>query len=128
VRHLRRPNRPSRRAGHLQPKVTEDTQDLHQRLHDEAHEAGFDLTSILTFVLDRARSRDDGRGLVGRSDEEIIDHLVGPQGLTAKASGFGRRDVIASIGGMLIADSPDGQAAADRIADRFFIDHRCCGC
>jgi conjugative relaxase-like TrwC/TraI family protein len=110
-----------------QPKVIEDTQDLRQRLCDEAHGAGFDLDSILTFTLDCARHRDDGRGLVGPSDEDIVDHLVGPEGLTEKASGFGRRDVLASVGALLVADSPDGQAAADRIdriAERFFTDHR----
>jgi ATP-dependent exoDNAse (exonuclease V) alpha subunit len=56
-----------------------------------------------------------------------VDYLVGAEGLTAKASGFGRRDVLAAIGGLLIADSPDGQAAADRIdriAKAFFTDHR----
>ncbi len=112
------------------PKVTEDTQELRQRLLDEACDAGFDLDSILSFVLDRARHRDNDRGLAGLSDAEIIDFLVGPEGLTAKASGFGRRDVLAGIGTLLIADSPDGQAAADRInriAEAFFADIRVLG-
>ena len=109
------------------PKVVEDAQDLRQRLCDEAREAGFDLDSILTFTLDRARTREDGRGLVGPSDDDIVDYLVGPEGLTEKASGFGRRDVLAGIGALLIADQPDGQAAADRIdriAEAFFADVR----
>ncbi len=109
------------------PKVIEDTQDLRQRLVDEARQAGFDIDSILAFVLDRACTRDDGRGLAGPSDEELVEHLVGPEGLTAKASGFGRRDALAGIGALLIADQPDGQAAADRIdrvAERFFTDVR----
>jgi len=109
------------------PKVVEDTRELRQRLLDEARDAGFDLDSILTFVLDRARHRTNGDGLIGLSDGEIIDFLVGPEGLTAKASGFGRRDVLAGIGALLIADTPDGQAAADRIhriAEAFFADHR----
>ncbi len=109
------------------PKVTEDLQDLRQRLLDEACNARFDLDAILSFTLDRARHRHDGRGLTGLSDKDIIDSLVGPEGLTQKASGFGRRDVIAGIGALLIADSPDGQTAADRIdhiADTFFADPR----
>ncbi|MGH8930242.1 MAG: MobF family relaxase [Egibacteraceae bacterium] len=112
------------------PKVTEDTRELRQRLLDEASDAGFDLDSILAFVLDRARHRYNGDGLVGLSDAEIVDYLVGPEGLTAKASGFGRRDVLAGIGALLIADAPDGQAAADRIdriAETFFADHRVLG-
>ena len=109
------------------PKVVEDTRELRHRLYDEALDAGFDLDAILSFTLDRARHRDNGRGLAGLSDAEIIEHLVGPEGLTQKASGFGRRDVLAGIGALLIADSPDGQTAADRIdhiADTFFADHR----
>jgi len=57
-----------------QPKVVEDTQDLRQRLCDEARDAGFDLDSILVFTLDRARTRDDGCGIVGPSDDDIVDH------------------------------------------------------
>ena len=109
------------------PKVVEDTRELRQRALDEAMDAGFDVDAILSFTLDRARHRDNGRGLAGLSDTGIIDYLVGPEGLTAKASGFGRRDVLAGIGALLIADSPDGQTAADRIdriAEAFFADPR----
>ncbi len=109
------------------PKVVEDSRELRQRLLNEATDAGFDLDAILAFVLDRARHRNTGDGLVGLCDAEIVDFLVGPEGLTAKASGFGRRDVLAGIGALLIADTPDGQAAVDRIdriAEAFFADHR----
>ena len=109
------------------PKVTDDLGDLRERLHDEAMDAGFDLDAILSFTLDRARHRHDGRGLAGLSDKDIIDYLVGPEGLTQKASGFGRRDVLAGIGALLVADGPNGQTAADRIdrvAEAFFADPR----
>jgi AAA domain/TrwC relaxase len=114
------------------PKVAEETGPvtLRERLQAEAVEAGIDVEAVLDYVLDRdgliRRAIKDER-TVGLSDEEIVERLVGPEGLTSQASGFGRRDVVKAAGALVIADQPTGQAAMVRIdvlVDRVLADPR----
>jgi len=88
---------------------------LDARLRAEARDKlGIDLDDLRRTVLDLDRERvpEVQRGL---SDAEIIEVLVGPEGLTEKASSFGFRDIVAAIGPYVIADAPDGHIAAERI-------------
>jgi len=101
-------------------KVAEETGplSLRERLRAEASQAGIDIERVLGYVLDRdglLRAETRHERTVGLCDEEIVERLVGPEGLTARASGFGRRDVYKAAGSLVIADQPDGQAAAERI-------------
>ena len=51
---------------------------------------GFNRERIL-IAIDLLTRRQAEPGL---SDDEVIEQLLGPEGLTEKASGFGRRDVL----------------------------------
>ncbi len=127
---------------HRKPKAgREATADLHTRIRAEYASYGRDPDHTLreTLDLDRVRERlgsdldlsdtvDAGRRSLrpftagstaervaaGSSDEEIIEHLLGPEGLTEKASGFGHREVFAAVT-KLLGDS-DGAAGEQAYA------------
>jgi conjugative relaxase-like TrwC/TraI family protein len=102
----------------------EEPAGLRQRLRDAVRRVGLDPDRLRHHSLDRDFDPPSGPRL---SDEEIIDRLVGPEGLTKQASGFGYRDVIAAIGQHLVASERDAAAAAERIlrlADRVLDDPR----
>jgi conjugative relaxase-like TrwC/TraI family protein len=113
------------------PKVGEEgPRTLRERLRQEACEVGIDVEAVLDHVLDRhrlMRAETRAERTVGLCDEEIVERLVGPEGLTGQASGFARRDVYKAAGALVVADQPDALAAAARIdglVDRVLADPR----
>jgi len=93
---------------------------LATRWSTEAEQASLDLRQVLdTLTLQHQQ----GMEPVGLTDEQVIEILVGPDGLTEKACGFGRRDVLVTAERLL---GPDGatRQRLTTIADRLLADDR----
>ncbi|MPZ29322.1 MAG: relaxase domain-containing protein, partial [Micromonosporaceae bacterium] len=138
------------------PDVAPDGENLHDRFQQQARDAGYLPEQIVAATLHRTpvaaipdeleHPRGRERGPAGRpgrpgrllADPTVADtaaamiaELVGPEGLTEKASSFGRRDVIDHAAQLLPRFHPLPAATADearqlleRIADRVTRDPR----
>lgn len=95
---------------------------LASRWEAEAVEAGLDLRHIVD-ELDLPIEREAQLAPVGLSDADVLEVLVGPEGLTEKACGFGRRDVLVGAERLL---GPSGvtRQHLHRIADQVLADQR----
>jgi hypothetical protein len=98
------------------PKTHDTPETLLGRWQQEARQRGLDPERLMREVSGRELSPStvDGR-TVGR----VFDQLASPEGLTANASTFARRDVLIALGGQLAATSP---AELERLADRFLAE------
>jgi conjugative relaxase-like TrwC/TraI family protein len=101
------------------PAKTHDTPEtLQGRWQAEAREHGFDPERLVREVTGRVeRQPTEDRLAVTR----VFDHLASPDGLTANASTFARREVLVALGGQLAAIPP---AQLEDLADRFLAE-RC---
>jgi conjugative relaxase-like TrwC/TraI family protein len=99
------------------PAKTHDTPEtLHGRWQAEAREHGHDPERLVAEVTDRAeRQPAVDRPAVARA----FDHLASPDGLTANASTFARREVLVALGGQLAAIGP---AQLEDLTDRFLAE------
>ncbi len=89
----------------------------------EAGQAGLDLRQVLNTLN---LQRQAGLEPVGLTDEQVVEILVGPEGLTEKACGFGRRDVLVTAERLLGPDGATRQRLTS-IADRLLADERILG-
>jgi hypothetical protein len=96
------------------PKDHETPDTLYGRWRTEAAERGVDADALVRQVTGRAREPD--RGVSNLAVKGAFNRLAGPDGLTAQASTFGRRDVIAALGGELAGAT---RAELEELADRF---------
>ena len=100
------------------PAKTHDTPEtLHGRWQAEARERGVDPEQLIGTVTGRQRDVAPDGMAIGR----VFDQLESPEGLTANASTFARREVLVALGGQLAAIGP---AELERLADRFLAE-RC---
>jgi conjugative relaxase-like TrwC/TraI family protein len=100
------------------PAKTHDTPEtLHGRWQAEARERGVDPERLIGQVIGRQRDLAPDGMAVGR----VFDQLASPEGLTANASTFARREALVALGGQLAAISP---AELERLVDRFLTE-RC---
>jgi conjugative relaxase-like TrwC/TraI family protein len=90
---------------------------LHGRWQHEARERGVDPERLIGQVTGRQRDHDLDAKVVGR----VFEQLASPDGLTANASTFARREVLVALGGQLAATGP---AELEQLADRFLTE-RC---
>jgi conjugative relaxase-like TrwC/TraI family protein len=96
-------------------KTHETPETLYGRWRQEARERGLDPERLAGQVTGRQRQLPLDARLVGR----VFDQLAGPEGLTANASTFARREVLVALGGQLAATPP---TELERLADRFLSD------
>jgi conjugative relaxase-like TrwC/TraI family protein len=100
------------------PAKSHDTPEtLHGRWQAEARERGVDPERLLGQVIGRQRELAPDGVAVGR----VFDQLASPEGPTANASTFARREVLVALGGQLAAIGP---AELERLADRYLTE-RC---
>jgi conjugative relaxase-like TrwC/TraI family protein len=99
------------------PAKTHDTPEtLHGRWQAEAREHGYDPERLVDTVTGRAeRQPAVDRLAVTRA----FDQLASPEGLTANASTFARREVLVALGGRLAAVGP---GKLEDLADRFLAE------
>jgi conjugative relaxase-like TrwC/TraI family protein len=99
------------------PAKTHDTPEtLHGRWQAEAREHGYDPERLAAEVTGRAERQPTADGpAVARA----FDQLASPDGLTANASTFARREVLVALGGQFSAIGP---AQLEDLADRFLAD------
>jgi conjugative relaxase-like TrwC/TraI family protein len=99
------------------PAKTHDTPEtLHGRWQAEAREHGYEPERLVAEVTDRAeRQPTVDRLAVTRA----FDQLASPDGLTANASTFARREVLVALGGQFAAIGP---AQLEDLADRFLAE------
>jgi conjugative relaxase-like TrwC/TraI family protein len=103
------------------PAKTHDTPEtLHDRWQQEAREHGVDSERLVEAVTGRCERRPavDRLALT-----RVFDQLASPDGLTANASTFARREVLVALGGQLAAIHP---AQLEDLTDRFLAE-RCLG-
>jgi conjugative relaxase-like TrwC/TraI family protein len=106
-------------------KTHQTPESLYAGWQAEARDLGYDPERLLDAVCGRevVRSVLDPRepdGKLPRSVRHAFAQLAGPEGLTANASTFARRDVLVALGGRLAAVAP---AELERLADRFVAEH-----
>jgi conjugative relaxase-like TrwC/TraI family protein len=97
-------------------------EDLYARWREEAVAAGWDVEQIIAdlyLTIDQPQVR-VAKGL---SDVEVVETLLGPEGLTEKASGFGRRDVLVAAE-RLLGPAGVNRDRLNRIADLVLGDER----
>jgi TrwC relaxase len=100
------------------PAKTHDTPEtLYGRWQHEAREHGVDYERLLGRVIGRQRELAPDGMAVGR----VFDQLASPDGLTANASTFARREVLVALGGQLAAIGP---AELEQLADQLLTE-RC---
>jgi hypothetical protein len=101
------------------PAKTHDTPEtLHGRWQAEAREHGYEPERLVAEVTDRAeRQPAVDRLAITRA----FDQLASPDGLTANASTFARREALVALGGQLAAIGP---AQLEDLTDRFLAE-RC---
>ena len=92
-------------------KTHETPEALHGRWQAEARERGVDPERLIGQVIGRQRDVAPDGMAIGR----VFDQLASPEGLTANASTFARREVLVALGGQLAAIGP---AELERLADR----------
>jgi AAA domain len=99
------------------PAKTHDTPEtLHGRWQAEAREHGYDPERLVAEVTGRAERQPTADGpAVARA----FDQLASPDGLTANASTFARREVLVALGGQFAAIGP---AQLEDLADRFLAE------
>jgi conjugative relaxase-like TrwC/TraI family protein len=102
-------------------KTHETPETLYAGWQAEARALGYDPERLMDAVCGRevVRSVLDPRepdGKLPRSVRHAFAQLAGPEGLTANASTFARRDVLVALGGRLAAVAP---AELEQLADRF---------
>jgi conjugative relaxase-like TrwC/TraI family protein len=101
------------------PTKTHDTPEtLHGRWQAEAREQGFEPERLIGTVTGRSER---WPAVPSLAVKEAFDRLASPEGLTANASTFARREVLVALGGRLAAVPP---AELERLADRFLAE-RC---
>jgi conjugative relaxase-like TrwC/TraI family protein len=107
-------------------KTHQTPESLYAGWQAEARELGYDPERLLEQVCGRERvrsvldPREPGSGGLPRSVRHAFTQLASPDGLTANASTFARRDVLVALGGRLAAVAP---AELERLADRFVAEH-----
>jgi conjugative relaxase-like TrwC/TraI family protein len=99
------------------PKEHETPETLYERWRAEAAERGLDPDALVRRVT--GRTLDLEQCLSERTVAEVLDRLVGPEGLTAQVSTFARQDVIAALGGQLAGAT---RAELEGLADRFLAE------
>jgi hypothetical protein len=100
------------------PAKTHDTPEtLHGRWQHEARERGVDPKRLIGQVIGRQRDVAPDGMAIGR----VFDQLASPEGRTANASTFARREVLVALGSQLAAIGP---AELERLADRLLTE-RC---
>ena len=92
--------------------ATEPEQTLRQRWAAKARNAGHRPAQLVTAVLGRTRTP------VAPSVDQLAQHLLGPAGLTAQATGFGRRDLLQALCQALPPGTTVDRAALEAAADR----------
>jgi conjugative relaxase-like TrwC/TraI family protein len=99
------------------PAKTHDTPEtLHDRWQQEAREHGYEPERLVAEVTDRAeRQPTVDRLAITRA----FDQLASPDGLTANASTFARREVLVALGGQLAAIGP---SHLEDLTDRFLAE------
>ncbi|MGH8931785.1 MAG: MobF family relaxase [Egibacteraceae bacterium] len=98
---------------------TDSDPGLHDRWLEEALEHGFNRERILiTLDLHNRAPVEDGL-----SDDEVVEQLLGPEGLTEKSSGFGRRDILVAAE-RLLGHQGVSREGLNAIADRTLADDR----
>jgi conjugative relaxase-like TrwC/TraI family protein len=136
------------------PKSQETPETLYGRWQQEARALGYEPERLVRDITDGAREREqDPAGTAGRDGESadapggtpaalagtltataglpertiktMFDRLAGPEGLTAQASTFTRREVLCAVGRELPAEAAGtvGPAELERLADRFLGEH-----
>jgi conjugative relaxase-like TrwC/TraI family protein len=109
-------------------KTHETPESLYAGWQAEARALGYDPERLLEAVCGRElvrsvldpREPTPGGGGLPRSVRHAFTQLAGPDGLTANASTFARRDVLVALGGRLAAVAP---AELEQLADRFVAEH-----
>jgi conjugative relaxase-like TrwC/TraI family protein len=130
-------------------KSHETPETLYGRWQREARDLGYEPERLVRDVTDRTREREqdpagtagqDGAsggtpagladvltttaGLPERTVRTLFDRLAGPEGLTAQASTFTRRQVLCAVGRELPTEAAGtvGPAELERLADRFLAE------
>jgi conjugative relaxase-like TrwC/TraI family protein len=99
------------------PAKTHDTPEtLHGRWQAEAREQGHEPERLVAELTDRADRQPAVDSLAIR---RAFDQLASPDGLTANASTFARREVLVALGGQLAAIGP---AQLEELTDRFLAE------
>jgi conjugative relaxase-like TrwC/TraI family protein len=131
------------------PKSQETPETLYGRWRQEARALGYEPDRLVREVTDRARVREQDpastaghpqhsggkpaglaevltttAGLPERTIRQVFDRLAGPEGLTAQASTFTRREVLCAVGRELPAEAAGkiGPAELEGLADRFLAE------
>ncbi len=105
--------------------VAPDGHVLHDRFASEAAAAGWQARHLLEEALPGLRAADPGEATgQGLSDEQVVDRLVGPTGLTEQTSSFGRRDVLARAAQLLTVPATGAWRRLETIADQVLADPR----
>jgi conjugative relaxase-like TrwC/TraI family protein len=99
------------------PAKTHDTPEtLHGRWQQEAREHGHEPERLVAELTDRHERQPTVDGL---AIMRAFDQLASPDGLTANASTFARREVLVALGGQLAAIGP---AQLEDLTDRFLAE------
>jgi conjugative relaxase-like TrwC/TraI family protein len=99
------------------PAKTHDTPEtLHGRWQAEAREHGYEPERLVAEVTGRAERQPAEADL---AVVRAFDQLASPDGLTANASTFARREVVVALGGQLAAIGP---AQLEDLTDRFLAE------
>jgi hypothetical protein len=86
-------------------------------LQAEAAERGHDADTLVRTVAGRTANRVQQRTV--SAVDRLFDRLAGPDGLTASASTFTRRDVLVALGAGLAGA---GRTELEELADRFLVE------
>jgi AAA domain/TrwC relaxase len=84
---------------------------LRERWAAEAREAGYQPDQVVDAALSRARPP------LAPSMRQLTEHLLGPAGLTAQATGFDRRDLIQALCQNIPTGLPVGHSSIQATAD-----------
>jgi conjugative relaxase-like TrwC/TraI family protein len=101
------------------PKTHETPETLYGRWRQVARERGLDPERLVREVT--GRELREPAAAANLAVKRAFNQLAGPDGLTANASTFARREVLVALGGQLAATTP---AELERLADRFLAE-RC---
>jgi AAA domain/TrwC relaxase len=102
-----------------QPKQQEAPDTLYDRWLAEAAERGHDADTLVREVTGRTPDRNQDQTLSDAVAGRLFDRLAGPDGLTATASTFARRDVLVALSAGLAGA---GRTELEELADRFLAE------
>jgi conjugative relaxase-like TrwC/TraI family protein len=101
------------------PKQQQAPETLYERWRAEAADRGVDPDTLVRQVFGRTCDRDRDQPVSATLAGRLFDRLAAPNGLTATASTFARRDVLAALGAGLAGAT---RTELEALADRFLVE------